>query len=250
MQARTCFSKLLFKQLLTYTWYRYLANSHSSLPPFAQRREPSQSAPRLLCSDPWPSCFRLRSVQTRSYRAWRSARMVPTAHCPWCQAPGPWALHEAHISHRLPHCSTHSRAPAADRTHPDKFQWGRCHALRTPPPRTWHRSGSRIALPGCAESHASWQPNPTQLAETKIDEAKHRQRGRKAAREERTNEAQRKRERENKNKKKREQDGAYIRRVYSLYIQSLYETYIRPAVEWNWKIPRRSYLGTLLYYLQ
>ncbi len=216
MQARTYFSKLLFKQLWTYRRYRYLANSHSSLPPFAQRREPSQSAPRLLCSDPWPSCFRLRSVQTQSYRAWRSARMAPTAHCPWYQAPGPWALHEAHISHRLPHCSTHSRAPAADQTHPGKFRWGRCHALHTPPPRTWHRSGSRIALPGCAESHASWQAKSYSISRNKTRRSK-TQTKKKECCKVKTKEAQGKRERKREGK---EQEEAGTRRC--VYTKSVF----------------------------
>ncbi len=48
--------------------HTYLASSHSSPPPFAQHQEQSRSAPRLQCSDPWPSCFQLPSVQTRSYQ--------------------------------------------------------------------------------------------------------------------------------------------------------------------------------------
>jgi hypothetical protein len=69
------------------------------------------------------------------------------------------------------------------------------------------------------------KPNPTQLAETKIDEAKHSQRRRKAAREVRTKRRGREkaREREKKKRKKREHDDTYIRRVYSLYIRSAVE---------------------------
>ena len=61
-------------------------DSHSSQPPFWQHREQSRRVQRPLCSDPWPSCFRLRSVRTRSCLDGRSVRMVRILLSPWFQA--------------------------------------------------------------------------------------------------------------------------------------------------------------------
>ena len=84
---------------LASVWVGIPADSHSSQLPFVPHQARSRPVRPPLCSVPWPSCFRLRSVRTRSYLVGRSGRMVRIVRSPWFRAPDRRVRHEVHIYH-------------------------------------------------------------------------------------------------------------------------------------------------------
>jgi len=64
-------------------------DNRSSPPPCGQHQALSPRAQRPLCSDPWPSCCRRRSVRTRSCPVERAVRMVPISRSPWSRVQDP-----------------------------------------------------------------------------------------------------------------------------------------------------------------
>ncbi len=93
----------------------------------------------LLCSDPWPSCCQLQTVQRQSCQGGKPDRRDLIARSPWCRAPSrpgrPWER----ICHRRPHCSRRWCAPTGGHCRRGRCQWDRCRARRRWSPRTRKR---------------------------------------------------------------------------------------------------------------
>jgi len=64
-------------------WSRILTSNRILRLLFWRRPRLSRSTRLLRCSDPWPSCFRLRFVRKRSCLVWRVIRMVRLWRSPW-----------------------------------------------------------------------------------------------------------------------------------------------------------------------
>ena len=97
----------------------------------------------LQCSDPWPSCFQLRSGQRQSCRDGKCDHKVLSGHCPWCPVPSQPRQHEGHICHLKLHCSTHWCVPTEEYCRRRICLQDRLHVHQRLSPRTTEKKNTQ-----------------------------------------------------------------------------------------------------------
>ena len=90
----------------------------------------------LRCSDPWPNCCQLQTVQRQSCQVWRFDQKVQIWRCPWFLAPGPPRRPWARTCHRWPRCSRHWFSLVGGQRYQHRIQLGQCRAHQKLSPRT------------------------------------------------------------------------------------------------------------------